>query len=113
MNAKIGVSVAALLATFTLLVTLAVFTNAHAAGGKIAVVAAENFYGDVAQQIGGDQVAVVSIMSNPDQDPHLFETSPAVVRQIAAAQSRHLQRRRLRPLDGQAAHGRRRNPDVA
>ena len=86
MNAKIGVSVAALLATFTLLVTLAVFTNAHAAGGKIAVEAAENFYGDVAQQVGGDHVSVTSIMSNPDQDPHLFETSPSVVRQIAAAQ---------------------------
>ena len=48
--------------------------------------AAENFYGDVARQIGGDRVSVASILSNPDQDPHLFETSPAVVRQIAAAQ---------------------------
>jgi zinc/manganese transport system substrate-binding protein len=53
---------------------------------KIAVVAAENFYGDVARQIGGDRVSVVSILSNPDQDPHLFEVSPAVVRQIAAVQ---------------------------
>ena len=50
------------------------------------MVAAENFYGDIAQQIGGDRVAVASILSNPDQDPHLFEISPAVVRQIAAAQ---------------------------
>jgi zinc/manganese transport system substrate-binding protein len=25
-------------------------------------------------------------MSNPDQDPHLFETTPSTVRQIAAAQ---------------------------
>jgi len=57
-----------------------------AAGGKTAVVAAENFYGDVAQQIGGDQVSVASILSNPDQDPHLFETAPSVVREIAAAQ---------------------------
>ena len=48
--------------------------------------AAENFYGDVAQQIGGDRVSVVSILSNPDQDPHLFEVSPAIIRQIAAAQ---------------------------
>jgi zinc/manganese transport system substrate-binding protein len=57
-----------------------------AADGKIAVVAAENFYGDVAQQIGGDTVSVVSILNNPDQDPHLFETSPSIVREIAAAQ---------------------------
>jgi zinc/manganese transport system substrate-binding protein len=63
---------------------------ARAADGKneskIAVVAAENFYGDVARQIGGDRVNVTSIMSNPDQDPHLFETTPGTVRQIGAAQ---------------------------
>jgi zinc/manganese transport system substrate-binding protein len=58
----------------------------RAAEGQIAVVAAENFYGDIARQIGGDRVSVVSIMNNPDQDPHLFETTPGVVRQIAAAQ---------------------------
>lgn len=59
---------------------------ALAAEEQIAVVATENFYGDIARQIGGDHVAVVSIMSNPDQDPHLFETTPATVRQIAKAQ---------------------------
>ena len=58
----------------------------RAAEGQIAIVAAENFYGDIARQIGGDRVSVVSIMNNPDQDPHLFETTPGVVRQIAAAQ---------------------------
>jgi len=65
---------------------LAAALPAHAADGKIAVVAAENFYGGVAQAIGGDRVAVASILSNPDQDPHLFETTPTVVRQVAAAQ---------------------------
>ena len=39
------------------------------AEGKVAIVAAENFYGDLAKQIGGDHVSVASIMSNPDQDP--------------------------------------------
>ena len=29
---------------------------------------------------------MTSVMSNPSQDPHLFETTPAVVRQVAAAQ---------------------------
>ena len=62
---------------------------ARAADGKesnkIAVVAAENFYGDIARQIGGDRIEVVSILSNPDQDPHLFEATPGVVRQIADA----------------------------
>jgi zinc/manganese transport system substrate-binding protein len=69
-----------------LLCALAAPTDAGAAGGKIMIVAAENFYGDVARQIGGDQVSVVSILSNPDQDPHLFETAPSVVREIAASQ---------------------------
>ena len=60
--------------------------DTRAADNKIAVVAAENFYGDVAQQIGGDRISVTTILSNPDQDPHLFETSPSIVREIAAAQ---------------------------
>ena len=64
---------------------LAANPAARAADGKIAVVAAENFYGDLARQIGGDRVAVASIISNPDQDPHLFETTPGIVRQIADA----------------------------
>ena len=69
-----------------LLAALTMALSAPAAEAKIAVVAAENFYGDIARQIGGDRVAVVSIMNNPDQDPHLFETTPGIVRQIATAQ---------------------------
>ncbi len=64
---------------------LAVTTGAAGEQQKLSVVAAENFYGDVARQIGGDGVEVASILSNPDQDPHLFETTPTIVRQIAAA----------------------------
>jgi zinc/manganese transport system substrate-binding protein len=67
------------------MVALAAPTAKAAEPGKIAIVAAENFYGDIAAQIGGDRVSVVSVMSNPDQDPHLFETAPSVVRQIADA----------------------------
>jgi zinc/manganese transport system substrate-binding protein len=66
-----------------LLIAFASPPTARAADGKISVVAAENFYGDIARQIGGDRINVVSIMNNPDQDPHLFETTPGVVRQIA------------------------------
>jgi zinc/manganese transport system substrate-binding protein len=68
------------------IITVAALTGARAAEAKIAVVAAENFYGNVAQQIGGDLVSVTSVLNNPDQDPHLFEITPLVVRQIAAAQ---------------------------
>src|SRR5512144_93289 len=69
-----------------LLALLAQVVPVRAAENQIAVVAAENFYGDIARQIGGDRVSVVSIMNNPDQDTHLFETTPGIVRQIAAAQ---------------------------
>ncbi len=77
-------SLIGLAAALTIVLTPAL--PAQAADNKIAVVAAENFYGDVAEEIGGDRVAVTSILSNPDQDPHLFETTPAIVRRIAAAQ---------------------------
>lgn len=52
----------------------------------VSIVAAENFYGDVAHQIGGTNVHVTSILRNPDADPHLFEASPSVARAIADAQ---------------------------
>src|ERR1017187_1754182 len=79
MKAVIGLMVA-------LGLVLATLPSTRAADGKPNVVPAENFYGDIARQIGGDDVAVASVMSNPDQDPHLYETTPTTVRQIAAAQ---------------------------
>lgn len=51
----------------------------------LTVVAAENFYGDLAQQIGGPAVHVTSILTNPNQDPHTFEASPSTARAIADA----------------------------
>jgi zinc/manganese transport system substrate-binding protein len=71
-----------LAAVVTLLATPAVTW----AAGPINIVAAENFYGDVAQQIGGPDAKVTSILSNPDEDPHLFEASPSVARAISGAQ---------------------------
>jgi zinc/manganese transport system substrate-binding protein len=49
------------------------------------VVAAENFYGDVATQVGGANVAVTSILSNPDDDPHLFEASASTAKALVGA----------------------------
>lgn len=56
------------------------------AAEPVHIVAAENFYGDVAKQIGGATVKVTSILSNPDTDPHLFEASPSVARNLSGAQ---------------------------
>jgi zinc/manganese transport system substrate-binding protein len=66
----------------------AAFALSHAAfaqNAKLQVVAAENFYGDVVNQLGGDRVSVTSILSNPDQDPHLFEASPKTARALQNA----------------------------
>jgi len=40
----------------------------------VRVVAAENFWGNIAQQIGGNQVGVTSVITNPNADPHLYES---------------------------------------
>jgi zinc/manganese transport system substrate-binding protein len=58
---------------------------ASAQSSRVPVVAAENFYGDVIRQLGGDHVQVTSILSNPDQDPHLFEASPKTARALQHA----------------------------
>lgn len=59
--------------------------SSMAAAAVIPVVAAENFYGDVVNQIGGANVAVTSILTNPNEDPHLFEASPATARALTDA----------------------------
>ncbi|MEO6892148.1 MAG: zinc ABC transporter substrate-binding protein, partial [Ktedonobacteraceae bacterium] len=41
----------------------------------IPIVAAENFYGDLFKQIGGAYVSVTSVLSDPNVDPHQYESS--------------------------------------
>jgi zinc/manganese transport system substrate-binding protein len=53
--------------------------------GRVSVVAAENFYGDIAAQIGGQYVSVTSILSDPNADPHLFEPGTANAASVAHA----------------------------
>jgi zinc/manganese transport system substrate-binding protein len=54
-------------------------------GQVINAVGAENEYANVLSQIGGRYVHVSSILDNPNTDPHTFEASPAVAREVAAA----------------------------
>ena len=49
------------------------------------MVAAENFWGSIAAQLGGDRVTVRSIISNPDTDPHDYEPTAADARAVASA----------------------------
>ena len=58
---------------------------AQARAVPVRIVAAENFYGDVARQIAGPGAVILSVMSNPAADPHLFEASPSTARAIARA----------------------------
>jgi zinc/manganese transport system substrate-binding protein len=54
--------------------------------GVVRVTAAENFWGDIAAQIGGRHVKVTSIISNPNTDPHLYESDPRDAAAIDTAQ---------------------------
>nr|WP_207205464.1 zinc ABC transporter substrate-binding protein [Microbacterium protaetiae] len=45
------------------------------AGGKVQVVASTNVYGSIAEAVGGNRVAVTSIIASAAQDPHEFEAS--------------------------------------
>jgi zinc/manganese transport system substrate-binding protein len=62
-------------------------TGASSTGSStaISVVAAENFWGSLAQQLGGSHVKVTSIIDNPDADPHDYEPTAADGRNIAFA----------------------------
>jgi zinc/manganese transport system substrate-binding protein len=53
--------------------------------GKLHVVAAENFWGSLAAQLGGDRVRVTSIVHTPGADPHDYEPTPADARAMATA----------------------------
>ena len=48
-------------------------------------VGAENEYADVISQVGGRYVKAAAIMSNPATDPHTFEASAQVAREVSAA----------------------------
>jgi zinc/manganese transport system substrate-binding protein len=77
-----------------LLALLAVLPSLAAAGcgpvgasdGRISAVGAENQYADVISQIGGPYVSVTAVMSNPNTDPHSFESSPRIASRVSSAQ---------------------------
>jgi zinc/manganese transport system substrate-binding protein len=51
----------------------------------ITAIGAENEYANVIGQVGGRYVHAEAIMSNPDTDPHTFEASASVAREISQA----------------------------
>lgn len=57
-----------------------------AESGKLNVVAAEDFWGSIAEQVGGDRVEVTDIITNPAADPHDYEPTAEDGRALAGAQ---------------------------
>ena len=49
------------------------------------VVASANQWGDIARQIGGRHASVTSILSSPNEDPHLYASSPRDAARLARA----------------------------
>ncbi|HEY0256855.1 MAG TPA: zinc ABC transporter substrate-binding protein [Candidatus Methylacidiphilales bacterium] len=62
-----------------------VFLGLAGRASDLKIVAAENFYGGVAQQIAGSGAMVKSILTNPNQDPHEFTTNAATAKAVADA----------------------------
>lgn len=71
--------------TALLLPALGACASGGSSGGKINVVAGENFYGDLVSRVGGDLVSVTSILNDPNVDPHTYESSTQNAEQVADA----------------------------
>jgi zinc/manganese transport system substrate-binding protein len=85
----------ALVAVFLLLLPLAACgttsqttsdSTAQNSAAPVQVVAAENFWGSIAAQVGGSHVHVTSIIVDPNADPHSYEPTTADARTVADAQ---------------------------
>jgi zinc/manganese transport system substrate-binding protein len=60
-------------------------SSGAASNGALHVVAAENFWGSIASQLGGSRVQVTSVITSPATDPHDYEPTAADARTIAGA----------------------------
>lgn len=54
-------------------------------GGVVQVVAAENFWGSLVSQIGGTRVHVINVVTDPNADPHEYESNTANAQAISNA----------------------------
>lgn len=62
------------------------FQSSSGNSGPVQVVAAENFWGSIAAQVGGSYVHVTSIIIDPNADPHSYEPTSADAQKVAEAQ---------------------------
>jgi zinc/manganese transport system substrate-binding protein len=59
--------------------------EASTSNGLLQIVAAENFWGSLISQLGGDRVRVTSVISDPNADPHEYESNAGTARAFANA----------------------------
>jgi zinc/manganese transport system substrate-binding protein len=59
--------------------------NPTAHAGSLNVVAGENFWGSVASQLGGSKVNVQTVVTDPNADPHEYESNTNDARAFAEA----------------------------
>ena len=59
--------------------------HSNSTKGELNVVAAENFWGNIASQIGGNHVHVLSIITDPSADPHLYESNAKDASAVSSA----------------------------
>ncbi len=85
-RALVGAFLLLLLPLLTLAACGTTFQTTTASSGPVQVVAAENFWGSIAAQVGGSHVHVTSIIVDPNADPHSYEPTAADGRTVADAQ---------------------------
>jgi zinc/manganese transport system substrate-binding protein len=97
MRTRSGVIAAALPLAAALLASACSSSSSSSASGSgtssagttsaaaITAIGVENEYANVLQQVGGKYVQVSAIESNPATDPHTYEASPAIAREIGNA----------------------------
>ena len=90
MNKKILIS--AVIAIILIITGICIITHRKSvpavstSGTKIIyVVAAENFWGSLISQIGGSRVEVLSIVTDPNTDPHEYESKTTDARAVSNA----------------------------
>ncbi|WP_050476782.1 metal ABC transporter substrate-binding protein [Herbaspirillum rhizosphaerae] len=65
-------------------VLLAQVSSASAADARLPVVASFSILGDVVANVGGDRIAVTTLVG-PDQDAHVFQPAPDHIKSVARA----------------------------
>ena len=87
-SSRLSALLPTLAGVFLLLLTMllsACGTTTTGNSGPIQIVAAENFWGSIASQVGGSRVQVTSIITDPNADPHDYPPTNDDAKKVADA----------------------------